>query len=145
MKGERNHSMPGLKTAHGHIQKVINQTENGMDKWVYFGCHRQAGHYTFSEGMRELTRRYGSRDLSRFDGLLPPQTDNTPYVAAVSRLGGWGMTALAFWDYSVDGRGGCNSVVFAPSLTIEPEELLAEAQRRFPEVFGRLPQPVRLL
>jgi len=43
---------------------------------------------------------------------------------------------VAFWDYSV---------VFAPSLTIEPGELLAEAQRRFPEVFGRLPQPVCLL
>jgi hypothetical protein len=116
-----------------------------MDKWIYFGCHRQAGHYTFAEGMREMTRRYGSRDLSRFDGMLPPQIDTEPYIATVSRLGGWGFTALAFWDYSVDKRGGSNSVVFAPSLTIEPIELLAEAQRRFPEVFGRLPQVVRLL
>jgi len=116
-----------------------------MDKWIYFGCHRQSGHYTFSEGMRPLIKRYGSKDLSRFDGMLPPQTDTTPYIATVSRLGGWGLTALAFWDYSVNKRGGCNSIIFAPSLTISPDELLAEAQERFPEVFGRLPQPVRLL
>lgn len=115
-----------------------------MDQWLYFGCHREAGHYVFSEGMRNLAQRYGSRDLSRFDGMLPPQTDTTPYVATVSRLEGWGFTALAFWDYSVDKRGGCNSVIFAPSLTITADELLAEAQRRFPQVFGRLPQPVVL-
>lgn len=116
-----------------------------MDKWIYFGCHRQPGHYTFSEGMRPLIKRYGSADLSRFDGMLPPQTDTTPYVATVSRLEGWGLTALAFWDYSVDKRGGCNSIVFAPSLAITPAELLIESQRRFPEVFKRLPQSVQLL
>lgn len=113
-------------------------------EWFYFGCHREAGHYLFTEGMRQLWRRDWPRELSRFDAMLPPQTDTAPYIAAVSRLEGWGMSALAFWDYSVDKRGGCNSIVFAPSLTIAPDELLAEAQRRFPEVFGRLPQPVRL-
>ena len=116
-----------------------------MSGWAYFGCHRQPGHYVFSEGMRPLVRRYGSRDVSRFDGMLPPQADTAPYIATVSRLEGWGLTALAFWDYSVDKRGGCNSVVFAPSLTIAPGDMLSEAQERFPEVFGRLPQPVRLL
>ena len=116
-----------------------------MEKWLYFGCHKVAGHYVFGEGMRSHSQRYGSRDLSRLDGMLPPQTDTAPYIATVSRLEGWGVSALAFWDYSVDKRGGCNSVVFAPSLTIAPEELLAEARRRFPEVFGRLPQPVRLM
>lgn len=116
-----------------------------MNEWFYFGCHRQAGHYVFTEGMGSPSYRSDARNLNRFDGALPKQDDRTPYVATVSRLGGWGFTALAFWDYSVDSRGGCNSVVFAPSLTIEPDELLTEAQRRFPEVFGRLPQPVRLL
>ena len=115
-----------------------------MSKWVYFGCHKELGHYTYSEDMHKLVRRFGSRDLSRFDGMLPPQTDTEPYVATVSRLGGWGLTALAFWDYSVDGRPGSNSVIFAPSLTIAPEDLLLEAKRRFPQVFGRLPQPVSL-
>ena len=115
---------------------------NTSTQWLYFGCHRQAGHYVWRQGMRD----YGidERNLNRFDGLLPPQDDPTPYIATVSRLGGWGRSALAFWDYSVDKRGGSNSVVFAPSLTIEPADLLREAQERFPEVFGRLPQPVVL-
>jgi hypothetical protein len=116
-----------------------------MNEWLYFGCHQQAGHYVFGEGMRQRSTRYGSRDLSRFDGVLPLQIDTAPYIATVSRLEGWGMSALAFWDYSVDKRGGCNSIVFAPSLAITPEELLEQAQARFPQVFGRLPQPVRLL
>ena len=116
-----------------------------MAGWIYFGCHKRPGHYLFSEGMGSLPYGSAARNLTMFDGALPPQDDRAGYVAAVSRLGGWGFTALAFWDYSVDARGGCNSVVFAPSLTITDDELLAEAQRRFPEVFGRLPQPVRLL
>lgn len=84
------------------------------------------------------------RDLGRFDGMLPPQDNAAGYIATVSRLEGWGMTALAWWDYSVDSRGGCNSVVFAPSLTITIEDLMQEAQRRFPQVFGRLPKPLTL-
>lgn len=116
-----------------------------MDQWIYFGCHRQAGHYLFREGMRQFGYDRKLERLTYLDGLLPPQDSTDPYVATVSRLGGWGVSALAFWDYSVDKRGGCNSVVFAPSLTIEPNALLVEAQQRFPEVFGRLPQPVLLL
>ena len=117
-----------------------------MNKWLYFGCHQVAGHYVFTEGMRSYTAPYGSRmrDLGRFDGMLPPQDDVAGYIAAVSRLEGWGMTALAWWDYSVDSRGGCNSVVFAPSLTITVEDLMQEAQQRFPQVFGRLPKPLTL-
>lgn len=116
-------------------------------QWLYFGTYQRAGHYAFAEGMRSYHPRYDSGDkaLSCFDGVLPPQDSSEPYIATVNRLEGWGATALAFWDYSVDKRGGSNSVVFAPSLTISPEELLAQAQQRFPQVFGRLPQPVRLL
>lgn len=115
-----------------------------MTEWLYFGCHRRPGHYLFLEGMRETHDRKWRR-LQNLDAMLPPQGDPEPYLATVSRLEGWSLTALAFWDYSVDDRGGCNSVVFAPSLTIEPADLLTEAQARFPEVFGRIPQPVRLL
>lgn len=115
-----------------------------MKQWIYFGCYRQPGHYLFGEGMSTLSYGAIERNLTRFDGALPPQDDTTPYIATVSRLGGWDRTALAFWDYSVDKRGGCNSTIFAPSLDIAPDELLAEAQRRFPQVFGRLPQAVVL-
>ena len=44
----------------------------------------------------------------------------------------------------MDKRDKSNSIVFAPALTITPDELLAEAQTRFLRVFGRLPQAVRL-
>ena len=112
------------------------------NRWLYFGCHQRPGHYLFSEGMR---RSYDLVRLANFDGALPSQMSTDPYIATISRLEGWGMTALAFWDYSVDKRGGSNSVVFAPSLDIAPTDLLAQAQARFPAVFERLPQPVRLL
>ena len=117
-----------------------------MSQWFYFGCHNGPGHYVFREGMRQHYEPYSSqrRELSRFDGMLPPQDSTEPYIAVVSRLPGWDVSALAFWDYSVDSRSGSNSVVFAPSLTIAPEELLIEAQKRFPQVFSRLPQPVCL-
>jgi len=112
-------------------------------EWFYFGCHRQPGHYVFRRGMMGAHGTIGEK-LGYFDGSLPPQNDRTGYIAAVSRLGGWGMSALAFWDYSADKRGGCNSVFFAPSLTISPEELIAGAKQHFPEVWARLPE-VRLM
>ena len=115
-----------------------------IDQWIYFGCHREPGHYLFAEGMRSYGLGRHLDKLTHFDGKLPRQDNTEPYIATVSRLEGWGCSALAFWDYSVDKRGGCNSVVFAPSMTITPADLLAEAQARFPEVFKRLPQPVQL-
>ncbi len=115
-----------------------------MNQWLYFGCHESAGHYVWEEGMRRHRDPYGSRSLAQLDGMLPPQGSSDAYIATVSRLGGWGLTALAFWDYSVDKRGASNSVVFAPSLIIEPSALLLEAQTRFPQVFRRLPRAVVL-
>lgn len=113
-----------------------------MGKWLYFGCHNGPGHYLWVEGMIS-THAHG---LPRnFDGLLAPQNTRKPYIASVSRLEGWGMSALSFWDYSVDSRPGSNSIIFAPSLTITPEEFLSEAKRRFPQVFARIPGDVVLM
>lgn len=113
-----------------------------MSKWIYFGCHNsRPGHYMFEQGMLPV---HDSRLPRYFDGQLAPQDSREPYIAAVSRLEGWGMTALSFWDNSVDKRPGSNSIIFAPSLTISPDDLLSEAQRRFPQVFARLPTGVKL-
>lgn len=116
--------------------------------WYYFGCGDQSGHYLFGQN-RWRPPRYGDdappeRLHGGFDGSLAPHPERELYVAAVSRLGGINMTALAWWDRSVDKRPASNSIIFAPGLTIEPEVMLAEAQRRFPWVFSRLPRPVRL-
>jgi hypothetical protein len=81
-----------------------------------------------------------SRILEKFDGLLAPQFNSyKPYVATFSRLEGLGLSAISFWDDSVDKRGGCNSIFFAPSLTILPAEFISEIRKRFPEVWNRLP------
>ena len=111
--------------------------------WLYFGCYRSPGHFLFKPGMREPYDRE-MQNLRNFDGLLPPQDSRAGYVATVSRLEAWGVTALAFWDYTVDSRSGSNSVFYAPSLTIAPEELMAQARAQFPEVWARLPE-VKLL
>jgi hypothetical protein len=107
--------------------------------WFYFGCHRQPGHYVFTPGMNSA---HGSiyAKLTNFDGTLPPRDSNAGYIATLSRLGGWGLSALAFWDYTVDTRGGCNSVFFAPSLTISAEDMVIGAKAQFPQVWERLPE-----
>lgn len=107
--------------------------------WLYFGCNNGPGHHLYNVKMYPVyDNKY--RKLSNFDGTLPPFDSSAGYIASFSRLGGWGLSAIAFWDYSVDKRGGCNSVFFVDSLTIEPDEMLAEAKKQFPEVFARLPQ-----
>lgn len=113
-------------------------------KWYYFGCRDQAGHYLFDQSGQENYGYGPERPLGQFDGCLAPQPERDLYVAAVSRLGGVGYTALAWWDRSVDKRPASNSIIFAPGLDGDPAELLAEAERRFPWVFSRLPQPVTL-
>lgn len=82
--------------------------------------------------------------LSSFDGVLAPQDSREEGIATVTRLEGWDLTALAFWDYSIDKRGGSNSIVFAPGLTIPPDELLRKAAEVFPQVFKRFKTPIRL-
>jgi hypothetical protein len=108
--------------------------------WLYFGCYKQAGHYLFKEGMHGQYYDRAIEKLTRFDGMLAPQDSNVPYMATVSRLEGFGVSALSFWDYSVDKRGGCNSTFFAPSLTISPDDLIKESASRFPEVWSRFPE-----
>lgn len=117
----------------------MSQPDRHEGKWFYFGCYQRSGHYVFVPGMGGA---YGSKyeKLSNFDGSLPPRDSTAGYIATVSRLGGWGLTALAFWDYTVDKRGGCNSVFFAPSLTISVDDLLIGAKLQFPKVWARLPE-----
>lgn len=111
-----------------------------IKKWLYFGCYQQAGHYLFQEGMRGQYYDRAIEKLTRFDGMLAPQDSTLPYIATVSRLEGFGVSALSFWDYSVDKRGGCNSIFFAPYLDISPSAFIHDAAARFPEVWARLPE-----
>jgi len=114
-------------------------------QWYYFGCKGQPGHYLFDQRGQKAYRPPFEKMDNRFDGNLTPQFKGTKYFeAALSRLGGYGYSALAWHDNSVDTRSGSNSVIFAPSLDIDPEEMLAEAKVRFPWVFARIPSGVKL-
>lgn len=117
-----------------------------MNGWIYFGCRSGVGHYLCNERGGSLGRDPRFDRLNRLDGKLAPQPERNDqlYQAALSRLEGFGLSALSWWDRSVDRRSGSNSIIFAPSLDIEPSDMLAEAQKRFPWVFARLPQPVIL-
>lgn len=113
--------------------------------WVYFGCGNALGHHAFGENGYKLYRSHlGNCDFSAFDGTLAPRGVRHPYVAAFSRLGGWGGCALSWWDNSVDKRPGSNSTIFAPVISITPQALLQGAQERFPWVFARLPRAIEL-
>ncbi len=110
--------------------------------WMYFGCWREAGHYLFLPGMHKIYDRQVS-PLSHFDAMLAPQPESILYRAAFSRLGGWNLSALSWWDRSVDTRPASNSIVFAPGAVVSAEWMLEEAHKVFPEVFKH--QPVRIL
>jgi hypothetical protein len=121
--------------------------------WLYFGCGpRESGHYLYTESGQKL-HHYGRPDSfimqMCWDGNLAPQPEPAPdtliYRAALSRLGGWGYSALSWWDRSADKRGKSNSTILAPNLAIEPAAMLDEAKRRFPWVFSRLPQALAIL
>jgi hypothetical protein len=119
----------------------MTELYDAKNPWYYYGCFIQTGHYLFNEKMTIHYHESRAR-FNAYDGTLPVQNDRKPYVATFTRLPELNKTALAFWDYSVDSRPGSNSVVFAPGLDITPEDMLAQAEIRFPAVFGRLPQKV---
>lgn len=113
-----------------------------LKDWLFFGCNKEAGHYLHRRGMSKVST-LPERRLVALDGMLAPKCGahpNDPYVATVTRLEGWGCTALSFWDYTVDKRSGSNCIFFAPSLTITPEELLEGAKLNFPTIWARFPE-----
>src|SRR5690349_11829936 len=77
----------------------------------YFGCLNGPGHYLFDVHGRNAERRVPADFPCRptaFDGtFLPPGLPQIEGRASLVHFNGW--TVLAFWDRSVDKRGGCNS------------------------------------
>lgn len=115
--------------------------------WMYFGCRAvgQKGHYLEIVRPRPLGFNYEQqRIFETFDGKLAPrilghdpfETRNF-YEAAITRFGGMGISALSWWDPSVDSRPGSNSIVFAPSPSASPETIYRGFARFFPQVEGR--------
>lgn len=118
--------------------------------WLYFGCGpHDSGHYLFNESGQKAhyygTNPHAWLQAMCWDCCLAPQPENVLYAAALSRLGGWGYSALSWWDRSMDKCGRSNSTILAPDMSIDPAVMLDEATRRFPWVFSRLPHPIKLL
>lgn len=105
-------------------------------EWYYFGCGCSAGHFTFARGMRHTAHN----PIDKFDGILAPfDTDEQFIAAGVIRLPHLGLSALSFWDRTIDSRPGSNSSIFAPSNSCDARAILLGAARYFPEVYARWP------
>lgn len=118
-----------------------------MEHLIYFGCGDRPGHFFWKP--ERFPHRFGPdprHHLPTFpwehvDGTLPPQDDRTEGVAVAHYANGW--TALAWWDYSVDSRGGCNSALFV-NEHVTPKRLIELGREHFPAVFERINYGIKL-
>lgn len=114
----------------------------GLPKMFYYGPWNCPGHFLFSEQGRSVKRsERGTFPWDEWDseigidGKLQPQGDKTEGVALLHHKDGW--TALSFWDYSVDVRGGCNSNYFAEGQ-FTFDEMVEMAKTRFAVRWNRM-------
>lgn len=131
----------------------------------YFGCWRDAGHYLWHRGTdgspikmydrgeaeRRLLGSYPHSGGERTPGEIPwgyhldggllNQRRTKQGEAVVEQRDGW--TALSFWDYSVDSRGGSNSTFVFDEL-LEPARALELARTLWPPIFERFTFEVTL-
>jgi hypothetical protein len=105
----------------------------------YFGCWRDVGHYLWLPGMTHSWAGWFSKFAGKLDGVPPPRDTLDQGVASLHYLCAQRpdcVTALAFWDRSVDRRPGSNSVFFIPGRHVF-DDALAAAREAFPQVFDR--------
>jgi len=107
------------------------------DRFYYFGCMSEAGHYFFSRDSRmsrDIDSPQGNPWGYSVDGKLCPTGAQTQGLLQLHHKDGW--TAIAFWDRSVDERPGSCSVFLCPG-TKNAVEMLTLAAERFPNVMRR--------
>jgi hypothetical protein len=110
---------------------------------LYFGCWQRPGHHLRTRDGRDVWRERDVLPWDRIDGALTPKGDRRQGAATIHRRGeengldhAW--TALAWNDYTIDSRGGSNSVVFLPGF-LTWDEALPLARESFPHIFERQP------
>lgn len=123
-----------------------------MSAPLYFGCWGDTGHSLWNTHARMVRELHpwgvGSSGL---DGTLAPtdpplrrgslrRDEMDEGIAALIHKDDW--TALAFWDRSVDRRGGSNSVFLLPG-TLTFDEATRAAREAFPRVWERFSFEVR--
>lgn len=119
---------------------MANETEaKPVGQCYYFGCHKQPGHYLWTESGSLASRIADSvlpfRHTILDAGLLPKVGNQVEGHASLSHIGKW--TIISFWDRSVDKRGACNSSFVIPK-TLEFSDAIEVSKERFPWVWSRL-------
>lgn len=116
-----------------------------LKRTFYFGCWGRVGHSLHTPDGKSLS--YSHRlppDQTPWDdvldGGLPPRPGRHMEApnghAALHHKDGW--TALAFWDNSVDTRGGSHSTFLFEGI-YDFDAALALARQQFPTIFARYP------
>lgn len=122
----------------------------------YFGCRGQAGHYWFKPhgSMRHNQEPplgydivHGKIDSGFCPGSIPGDSygRSRPEVegeACLHHLPEW--TILAWWDRSVDIRGGCNSNLVAKGH-YSYADMIEIGKAQFPDVMSRQRVPLKLV
>ncbi len=118
-------------------------------KCLYFGCIDEPGHYLF-DGRFKFGKRPALvpgwskwvKWANKRDGLLAPEFNGVSGRALLHHFDGF--TVLAFWDRSVDSRGGSNSMFIVPGIKAFTD-VIDIARVAFPGVFERFQFDVEFL
>jgi hypothetical protein len=109
---------------------------------VFFGCWRDVGHFLHLPGGRHPKRDdprfptyYSAGPFKSLDGWLTPSNTKKQSTAAVHHRDGW--TAIGIHDYTVDKRGGANSV-FVMDSDLSFDRALTYAREFFPAIVERI-------
>lgn len=141
---------------HGTGQVTIPPEVETIEAY-YFGCVGEAGHYWFGSrlwtrpGYSEMADKLPRIGLRIDSGFCPGTVDGKPFArtrperegeAHLHHIDDW--TVLAFWDRSVDSRGGCNSN-FVARGTHNYATMRSIAEAQFPEVWKRFRFELKLI
>lgn len=114
---------------------------------IYMGCHRQAGHYFFTKGMRSLGGFAEERGLYALDTAFAP-TDTQDQGLAWFHAGqsnGIPWNVISFWDRTIDRRPGSHSTFLLTGSFKFFSEAIVICRQDFPEVFERFNFEVKLV
>jgi hypothetical protein len=109
---------------------------------VFFGCWRVVGHHLYLPSGRHPDRHdprfptyYAAGPFQSLDGRLTPRDTHKQSTAAIHHRDGW--TAIGIHDYTVDTRGGANSV-FVMDSDLSFDRALSYARESFPSIVERI-------
>ena len=108
----------------------------------YFGCIGQVGHHLWDENLHTVPRWSKSTPwgVELDSSLCPTDEGQVQGQALIHHRDSW--TALAFWDRSIDHRGGSNSVFVTSGVSYSFDEMLEMAKEKFPQVLKRYGFPI---